>query len=102
MMINMNAAMQRPSNVPLNVLIATGGLGVLFACLALVDERVRDQFAQIFTGGAPTGEVGSALAQVQQTIAVVMEALRDQSVAYAPLTVFGLAALVLVLFMTRT
>jgi hypothetical protein len=33
-------------------------------------------------------------------VTVVLLALRDQSQAYAPL--FGLAALVLVLFMTRT
>lgn len=98
----MNAAVPRPSNVPLNVLVATGGLGLLLACLALVDERVREQLAQILTGVPPTGEVGSAFARVQEVATVVVVALRDQSLAYAPLTMFGLAALVLVLFMTRT
>ena len=102
MMINMNATMRRPSNVPLNILMATGGLGVLLGCLALVDERVRDQFAHILTGTAPSGEVGAGVERVQQVTTVVIEALRDQSLAYAPLTLFGLAALVLVLFMTKT
>jgi hypothetical protein len=100
--MNANAAMQRPSNRALNVLVATGGLGLLLAGLAIVDERVRLQFAQIVTGQGASGEVGSAVARIQDVAGVVLLALRDQSMAYAPLTIFGLAALVLVLFMTRT
>lgn len=101
-MIEMGAAMQRRNNIPLNVLTATGGLAVLTTCLVAIDQRVRDQIAHILTGQGATGELGSALSQVQQTTEVVLQALRDQSLAYAPLTIFGLAALLLVLFMTRT
>jgi hypothetical protein len=104
MMINMSAsaAIQRPSNKVLNVLLAVGGVGTLLGGLAIVDERVRFQFAHIVTGQGATGEVGNAVAQVQSMASVVLVVLRDQSLAYAPLTIFGLAAVVLVLFMTRT
>ncbi len=101
-MINMNAAMERPSNKLLNVLLATGGMGVLFTGLAVVDPRVRDQFAQIVSGRGPSGEVGTAVVHVQRFIEVAFVAMRDQSLAYAPLTIFGLAAIVLFLFMKRT
>ena len=102
MMINMNAAMERPSNKVLNFLLATGGLSVLFTGLAIVDPRVRDQIAQIVSGQGASGEVGSAVAQVQRVVEVAFVAMRDQSLAYAPLTIFGLAAIVLFLFMKRT
>lgn len=103
-MINMSAsaAMQRPSNKVLNVLLSVGGLAALLAGLALVDDRVRLQLAHLVTGQGATGEVGGAVEHVQGIVTVVLLALRDQSLAYAPLTIFGLAALVLVLFMTRT
>ena len=101
-MINMNAAMRRPSNTALNVLLTTGGLGALLAGLALLDDRVREQLAHIVTGQGATGEVGTAVSHIEQVVMVFLHTLRDQSLAYAPLTIFGLAALALVLFMTRT
>jgi hypothetical protein len=101
-MIEMASVMQRRNNVPLNVLTATGGLVLLTTCLVAIDQRVRDQVAHILTGKGPTGDLGGAVSQIQQTVEIALQALRDQSLAYAPLTIFGLAALVLVLFMTRT
>ncbi len=101
-MIKMGSVTQRRNNVPLNVLTATGGLAILTTCLVAIDQRVRDQVAHILSGKGTTGELAGAVSQVEQTAEVVLQALRDQSLAYAPLTIFGLAALVLVLFMTRT
>lgn len=101
-MMIMTATMHRPSNRVLNVLLATGGLGVLLAGLAIADQRVRDQFAQILTGQGPSGELAGGVTNVQHVTTVFLQAFHDQAVAYAPLTIFGLAALVLVLFMTRT
>ena len=62
-MINMSAsaAMQRPSNKVLNVLLSVGGLAALLAGLALVDDRVRLQLAHLVTGQGATGEVGGAV-----------------------------------------
>jgi hypothetical protein len=102
MKMSLGAAISRPSNVPLNVLFATGGFALLVGCLALLDARVRDQLAQILTGRVPTGDVGTAVWHGQELATTVFLALRDQSLAYAPLTIFALVALVLVLFMTRT
>ena len=101
-MINMNSAIRRPSNTALNVLLAAGSLTALLAGLMIVDERVRDQLTHIVTGQGPTGEVGIAIARIERLATVALHTIRDQGVAYAPLTIFGLAALVLVFFMTRT
>jgi hypothetical protein len=83
-------------------LTAAAGLGILIAVLALVDDRVREQTERIVHGGAPSGEIVVASEQAQDIAYVFMRAVRDQSIEHAPLTVFGLAALVLVIFMTRT
>ena len=86
----------------MNVLTATSGLSILAACLLSIDERVRDQVAQILTGRGQATEIGSAAWRIQSQTSAIFDILRDQSLSYAPLTIFGLAAIVLVLFMTRT
>ena len=98
----MNATMRRPSNVPLNILVATGSLALLCACIAALDERVREQASLILSGQGATGELGAVIAQARQATFSSLQVLHDQGLAYAPLTVFGIAALVLVLFMTKT
>jgi hypothetical protein len=81
---------------------AIGGLVALVGALALIDGRVRDQLSAIFRGGAPTAEVRAFGDQVETLGLIVAQAVRDQSIDHAPMVIFGLAALVLVLFMTRT
>jgi hypothetical protein len=44
----------------------------------------------------------SRQANAQNLVYIAIHAVRDQSIEHAPLTIFGLAALVLVLFMMRT
>jgi len=81
---------------------AAAGLLVLAGGLAIIDERVRFSLMHLADGNGPGGELAQAKASVQDTIVMVLDAIRDQSIEHAPLTVFVLGAIVLVLFMTRT
>ena len=94
--------MPRRTSATMNIVTATSGLSILAACLLTIDARVRDQVAQIITGRGQGTQLASTAWEIQTRGAAVLDVLRDQSLAYAPLTIFGLAAIVLVLFMTRT
>lgn len=83
-------------------LTAATGVAILVMVLALVDDRVRDQADRIVHGQTPSSDITMAGEQAQDMAYVFMHAVRDQSIEHAPLTIFGLAALVLVIFMTRT
>jgi hypothetical protein len=83
-------------------LTAVGGVSVLLLGLAAIDERVRGQIVSLLRGGAPSAELTSVGEQVEGLAVTVMQALRHQSIEHAPLVIFALAAMVLVLFMLRT
>jgi hypothetical protein len=83
-------------------LTAISGLVALVGTLAFVDARVRDQLAALFTSRGPTDEVRAFGEQLETLGLIVVEAVRDQSLDHAPMVIFAIAALVLVLFMTRT
>jgi hypothetical protein len=81
-----------------DALISAGGLIVLLVALVSIDVRVRDQIAEsmryisVAGTGSKIGNVGS----------IVLEAALEQSVAHAPLAIFSVAAVVLVIFMIKT
>ena len=81
---------------------AVAGAGALIAGLAIVDERVRMELGRVFSGRAPTAEIRSFTNQVEDLLRVTWQAVQDQSVENAPLVIFSIAALVLVVWMTRT
>ena len=81
---------------------AATGVGVLVLVLALVDYRVRDEIGRLANGRPPSQEVLAAGENAQNLAYIVVHAVRDQSIEHAPLTIFGLVALVLVLLMLRT
>ena len=83
-------------------LTAIVGVSALVLGLAILDERVRAQLARVFSGKAPTGEIAAVGNSFQQLMAVTWQAIADQSIENAPLVVFSVAALVLVVWMTRT
>jgi hypothetical protein len=77
-------------------------LGVLLAALVAVDDRVRERVVR-FLGTKPnSAELVGAGKEISGVVAVVFDAVKDQSMAHAPLVIFALAATVLVLFMLRT
>jgi hypothetical protein len=85
-----------------SIMGAAAGLLVLAGGLAIIDERVRFSFMRMLEGGAPTGDVAQATSSLEDMSYLVLSAIRDQSIEHAPLTLFAIGAMVLVLFMTRT
>jgi hypothetical protein len=83
-------------------IVSMGALCVLIALLATFDPRVREQIALRMSPGQPSVQVAQAGATVRSLSAVVVEAVRDQSIEHAPLVIFVLAGSVLLLFMLRT
>jgi hypothetical protein len=83
-------------------LTAVAGAGALVLGLAIVDERVRTQLGRVLSGRTPSAEINSIGAQVKDLLTVFWQAVQDQSVENAPLVIFSVAALVLVVWMTRT
>ena len=81
---------------------AVAGAGALVLGLAIVDDRVREQLGRVLSGRPPTAEVVSLGDTFQDLVRVTWQAVQDQSVENAPLVIFSVAALVLVVWMTRT
>jgi hypothetical protein len=81
---------------------AIAGVGALIAGLAIVDERVRTELGRVLSGRAPTAEIRSLTGEIENLLRVTWQAVQDQSVENAPLVIFSIAALVLVVWMTRT
>jgi hypothetical protein len=81
--------------------MAAGGLCALLVGLAAIDDRVRDQVARVFARQGPTAEMASIGSRLEEMAVIVAHAMRDQSLEHAPMVIFAVAALVLVLFLTR-
>ena len=83
-------------------LMSAAALGAILLTLIAIDERVREQVWMRFASPPSAAELSHAGANVRDLGAVILEAARDQSLEHAPLLIFGLVAIVLVLFMLRT
>lgn len=81
---------------------AVGSLAVIVAGMTMMNDRIREQVQWVITGRGPSSEVASSAHQVESALWVALDVLRDQSIAHAPLTIFALAATVLLLVMLRT
>ena len=78
------------------------GICAVVVALAAIDTRVRDQVSALASGRAPSGEFLTMTQRLQEFGFAVLQAVRDQSIEHAALTIFALGALVLLLFMMRT
>ena len=81
--------------------ISLFGLVVLLVALVSMDDRVRERVANMAMT-SNSSQLANAGKQVTSLVSVLFDAVKDQSVAHAPLVIFGAAAVVLVLFMVRT
>lgn len=71
--------------------------GAVLLVLVMVDERVRERFDGVVSGGvSPWGD------RVSDLGGALMTSLRYQSIENAPLLVFAAVGAVLVAFMLRT
>ena len=84
-----------------NALLSMGALAALLLTLVSVDDRVREQLAVRFGSGRASTELARAGTHARDLAGVVIDAVRDQSIDHAPLVIFSVAAVVLVLFMIR-
>ena len=78
------------------------GLTALAIGLAAIDDRVGTELARLIEGRGPSDEIVRVGATVERAVMTFAESIGYHSIEMAPLTIFGLAALVLVLFMLRT
>jgi hypothetical protein len=78
--------------------VSAAALALLLAVLVSFDARVRDHFAHSLR----VANIESASARFADTIAIVVGAARDRTVEHAAMTLFVVAAAVLVFFMLRT
>lgn len=85
-----------------DALISVGAVVLLVVALVSIDDRVRDRVTEILRKPPSSAEIAGTGAQAVLISNVVFKAARDQSVAHAPMVIFGVAATVLVLFMLRT
>jgi len=81
--------------------MSAGAIALVLLALALVDGRVRAQIASGIVAH-PGVTITNGGTQLRDAVGVVAIAVRDQSLAHAPLASFALAGAVLVLFMLRT
>lgn len=84
-----------------DAVISATALLILALMLISIDDRVRDRVSALWST-PNSAAIAGATDQFGSLAGVVFEAIKDQSVAHAPLTIFALAATVLVLFMLRT
>ena len=83
-------------------LAAAGGVCALLIGLAAIDDRVRDQLVSAFARQGPTEEIATLGSRIKEIVTVIAQAVQDQSIEHAPMVIFALVAMVLLLFMTRT
>ena len=81
-----------------DALMSAGALMILAIALIAFDQRVRD-YAWRFMNRA---SVANARVEIGDVGSVIFVALRDQSMAHAPLTIFVIAGAILFLFMVKT
>ena len=83
--------------------ITTGtGVCAIVVGLAVIDERVRSEVAALVSGHTGAGEIAGIGGRIHELGMIAMQAVRDQSIEHAPLTLFALVALVLFSLMIRT
>src|SRR5689334_5024399 len=85
-----------------DALISVGTLVVLLAILASFDPRVREQLSWRMNPSRAPEQVAQAGSTARALLAVVFDAMRAQSIDHAPLVIFVLAGVVLLLVMQRT
>jgi hypothetical protein len=73
--------------------------GVILLMLASVDDRVKERFTTLVSGGDGVGPWGDRLADLGDAL---LSALRYQSIENAPLVVFATVGVMLVFFMVKS
>lgn len=83
-------------------LAATVSLTAIVIGMMLMNDRVHEQIGHLLQGRGASPEMTASAHHLQSALFVALDGLRDSSMAHAPLTIFALAATVLLLVMLRT
>ena len=78
--------------------MSAGALVILGITLLSLDQRVRDLTWRFLSRAS----VADARVEMGDVGHVILAAIRDQTVAHAPLTIFVVAGAILFLFMVKT
>jgi hypothetical protein len=81
--------------------LSAAAVGVLIMALVSADARVREQIALTLSPG-PAQMAAGAGQHLQMVAVALIDAVRDQSIAHAPLVILTVAAAALLVFMSRT
>lgn len=84
-----------------DAMMTAGSALALVVALVMIDADVRQQIS-LRLSSHPAAELASTGERVRDLASVIAVAAREQTLAHAPLAIFTLAAVVLVLFMLRT
>lgn len=85
-----------------DTLISIGAVLVLLVAIVSIDDRARERVQGMLTSPPSSSEIAGVGAQIENVSTLMYKAARDQSVDHAPMVIFAVAAVVLVLFMLRT
>ena len=85
-----------------DAMITAGSAMALVLALVLFDDRVREQLGTIMDPHHPAAALTGMSGRVSEVATILAVAVRDMSLAHAPLMIFALAAGVLTIFMLRT
>jgi len=78
---------------------STAVFGAVLTVLVSIDDRVRERFGDLLSGGSGVSPWGDRVGDLGRALA---GAARSQSLENAPLLVFAFVGAVLVLFMLKT
>jgi hypothetical protein len=70
--------------------------------LAIIDDRVRDQIARVFTSRGPSDEFTTLGSRLNAMAMITAQAVRDQSMDHALLVIFAVATAILLVLLTQT
>lgn len=73
----------------------------VLTALVMIDDRVRERMSLLLSG-TPSDQMNSWADRANLTVDAVVQAVHDQSIAHAPMLIFTVVAIVLVIFMLRT
>lgn len=80
-------------------IVSPAVFGVILLLLVSVDDRVKERFGSLMSGGDGIATWGDRLADFGHAL---LSAMRYQSIENAPLLVFATVGVVLVLFMVKS
>jgi hypothetical protein len=85
-----------------DAMITAGSAMAVVLALVLLDDRVREQLGTVLDPHHPVAALTGMSGRVSEVATILAVAVRDMSLAHAPLMIFALAAGVLTIFMLRT